>query len=87
MVISELVCLVFEKRQISKSIYIELSIAISTEKPISKAVMDQRLVFESGGYGPSSILRLQLLLAALRAICGGGNGSCAAAAAEHASIQ
>ena len=34
------------------------------------AVMDQAMVFESGGYGPSSILWDLLLLAARRATCG-----------------
>ena len=37
--------------------------------------MGQAMVFESGGYGPSSVLRRQLLFAALRATRGSGSGS------------
>ena len=37
--------------------------------------MGQAMVFESEGYGPSSIIRRQLLFAALRATRGSGSGS------------
>ena len=59
------------------------------------AVMGQAMVFEFGGYGPSSILRHLPLLAARRATCGsgshshshssgGGSHACSAASCLHA---